>query len=175
MISTESSEPDHIGADRLLLSTIDWLQENYESFTFFVERDVVWTVQLKLRELLRGANSDLQVYNDFGILPGKRRRLSTDIAIVDPQGAVLVAAEFKYEPSHSRKDISLGKFPVVSWGSIGVAKDVLRVQEYVQLGVAKRAHSFFIDEGGSFRHRPPHPGSRWIRWSGDVWLLRADA
>jgi len=36
-----------------------------------------------------------------------------DLALVSPDGPVVVAAEFKYEPSHRRADILRTKFPVV--------------------------------------------------------------
>jgi hypothetical protein len=82
-------------ADRVFLGALDWLQANYGAFTFFVERDIVWTLQLRLRDMLKEAGVDLRVYNDYGILPGERRSLSTDLALVDGQGSVAVAAEFK--------------------------------------------------------------------------------
>lgn len=162
-------------ADRVLLSALDWLQENYRTFTFFAERDIVWTLQLKVRGLLKKAGLGIQVFNDYGVLPGNRRSLSADLAFIDGQGSVAVAAEFKYEPAHSRADIPSSKFPVVFWGNDGVGKDVSRVREFVEKGAATIAHSFFIDEGGAFRHRSPHAGSRWLDWGGNVWVLRADA
>jgi len=161
--------------DREFVSALDWLQESYRTFTFFVERDIVWTLQLKVRGLLQEAGLAVRVFNDYGILPGNRRSLSADLAVVDNEGSVVVAAEFKYEPAHSRTDIPSSKFPVVFWGDDGVGKDVARVREFVEKGAATIAHSFFIDEGGAFRHRLPHQGSRWCPWGGDVWVLCADA
>jgi len=160
-------------ADRVLASALDWLQQNYGTFTFFAERDIVWTLQLKVRGLLQEAGLAVHVFNDYGILPGNRRSRSADLALVDDHGSVLVAAEFKYEPAHSRTDIPSSKFPVVFWGDDGVGKDVSRVREFVEKGAATVAHSLFIDEGGSFRHRSPHEGSCWVAWGGDVWVLRA--
>lgn len=101
------------------------------------------------------------------LLPGPRRARSADLVIRDEGSKeVLVAAEFKYEPSHRRAEILAqpGKLPVVFWGSDGVAKDVARIQEFVQAGAACQAFAVFIDEGSYFRHRPAHPGSAWLDW-----------
>jgi hypothetical protein len=54
---------------------------------------------------------------------------------------VFVAAEFKYEPSHRRAEflaLPTDKFPVVFWGNEGVAKDITRIREYVELSGARR-------------------------------------
>jgi hypothetical protein len=107
-----------------------------------------------------------EVFNDYPMLPGTRRSLSADLVIRKPSGKVLVAAEFKYEPSHSRPEVKghPGKLPVVFWRSEGVAKDIMRIAEFVGQGATETAFALFIDEGGHFRHRPPHPGSDWHDW-----------
>ena len=92
-----------------------------------------------------------------------------------PDGRVEVALEFKYEPAHDRSDIPSEKFPVVDWGNEGVAKDIERVRRFVEEGRAGIARSYFIDEGGAFRHRELHPGSHWAHWGGEWWLLVAEA
>jgi hypothetical protein len=87
--------------------------------------------------------------------------------IRDSCTTVLVAAEFKYEPSHSRPEfhaLPTNKFPIVDWGNEGVAKDISRIREFVELGGARIAFAVFIDEGRYFRHRPAHPGSEWHDW-----------
>lgn len=106
------------------------------------------------------------VFNDYPMIPGTRRSLSTDLIIRSPSGTVLVAAEFKYEPSHSRLEFKAlpGKLPVVFWGPEGVAKDITRIAQFVDQGVAESAFSLFVDEGKHFRHLPPHPGSAWYDW-----------
>ena len=85
------------------------------------------------------------------------------------------ALEFKYEPSHRRADIEPKKLPVVSWGEDGVAGDIVRVRKFVAEGRTKAARSYFIDEGGYFRHREPHAGSCWVSWGGDCWVLISQA
>lgn len=79
---------------------------------------------------------------------------------------MLVAAEFKYEPSHHRAEILAqpGKLPVVTWGADGVAKDLARIREFVAAGATRMAVAVFIYEGRHFRHRTAHPGSAWLDW-----------
>ncbi len=106
------------------------------------------------------------VLNDYPMLPGPRRSFSADLVTRDVNGEVLVAAEFKYEPSHRRVEFGAmpGKLPVVFWGMEGVAKDVVRIKQFVEAGIARTAFAVFIDEGRHFRHRHAHPGSEWRDW-----------
>jgi len=105
------------------------------------------------------------------MLKGNRRSLSTDLAIVDPQGGVALAAEIKYEPDHRRADRRGEIWPtkvqpsVVFWGEEGVLKDVHRIQDFVKEGRTPVAYSVFFDEGGHFRRSPPHPGTEWRDWT----------
>ncbi len=153
-------------ATELFEDTMGWLKENYSSFKFFVERDIVWTVQTHIAKMIEEWRLPYKVFNDYPMLPANRRSLSTDIAIINlnSSGLVDVAVEFKFEPSHSRNDILQTKFPVVVWGKDGVGKDVERIKEFVDIGKAKVAYVVFIDEGRHFRHRVPHSGSDWIDW-----------
>ena len=157
-------------ATDLLENALEWLRENYSNFRFFAERDVVWTVQMRLIKVIEAQQLPYTVFNDYPILPGKRRSLSADLAILSRDGSVQVAVEFKYEPSHSRRDILSSKFPVVSWGADGVGKDMNRVQEFVAKGKARVAYAVLVDEGGYFRSRPPHPGGKWVDWGNGVWV-----
>jgi hypothetical protein len=155
--------------------TLAWLESHYWDQPFYVERDIVWTIQLKLARRIKEAGAHYRVFNDYPMIPGPRRSLSADIAVVDNSGIVELAVEFKFEPSHRRTDISPGKFPVVFWGIDGVAKDILRIREFVELRKAKVAIALFIDEGGYFARRPPHPESEWRTWAQDAFLLYARA
>lgn len=148
----------------LFEEALDWLRLNYPRFRFFVERDIVWTVQIRLAELIQARALPYRVYNDYPILPGSGRSLCTDLALLNQQGEVEVAAEFKYEPSHDRTDIGPTKFPVVFWNEDGVLGDVQRVKRFAQKGAARAAYAIFIDEGGAFRGRVAHPGSEWVDW-----------
>lgn len=158
-------------AVELFEQTLSWLRDNYTNFTFFAERDVVWTIQTHILKLIEEQHLPYKIFNDHPMISGKHRSLSTDLAIVDPRGCVQVAAEFKYEPSHSRGDIPQAKFPVVFWGDDGIGKDLARIRAFVTVGKARFAYSVLIDEGGYFRKRDPHPGSEWIDWGNDVWVL----
>lgn len=155
-------------------NALQWLQAHYSDYRFFTERDVVWTIQLRICEEIEQAGVPYRVFNDHTIHRGVR----ADLAIIS-EDRVEVAAEFKYEPSHSRitnggGDIWHSKLnpSVVFWtGDGSVAKDIHRVREYVKLRNAKAARSVFIDEGGRFRHREPHPGSEWEDWDNGVSVL----
>jgi hypothetical protein len=158
-------------AIEIFLGSIDWLRSSYTQFQFFVERDIVWTVQTYLTDTIDRYGANFRVFNDYGILPGQRRRLSADLAIINDNGAIEVAAEFKYEPDHSRSDIPREKFPVVFWGKEGVEKDIARINSFVSCAGALHAYSMLIDEGGYFVQREPHLGSRWINWGGGRYIL----
>ena len=149
-------------ASSLFESTIAQLQTNYAKFHFFMERDVVWTVQTYLISSIEEAHLPYQVFSEYPILPGNRRSICADLAILNGKGIVEVAAEFKYEPSHLRKDIMPGKFPVTIWEDI--TKDVTRIQQFVSIGKSQAAYSLLIDEGNFHRQRIPPSGSRWITW-----------
>jgi len=162
-------------AEHLANLALAWLRDHYNDHCFFLERDVVWTLQRRIESNIRESNSQLRVFNDYPMIPGPRRSLSTDLAIVSAQNCVELAIEFKYEPCHRRTDLLKQKLPVVIWGTEGVRKDVERVRQYVGSGKAQTARSYFIDEGGFFARRPPHAGSVWIPWGGDRWVLESPA
>jgi hypothetical protein len=152
-------------AAMLFEEAIAWLREHYDQFEFWVERDLVWTVQSRLRQMIAGRHLPYGVFNDYPLLAGARRARSADLAIRHADGTVLVAVEFKYEPSHRRAEILPGKLPVVDWGVEGVAKDIVRIREFVEQGAARTAMAIFVDEGRCFRHRPAHSCSVWRDWA----------
>lgn len=147
-------------AQSLFLESIDWLKNSYPDFRFFMERDLVWSVQIHLRQLIEQQRLPYRVFNDYKLLPGKL----ADLVILGPEDMAEVAVEFKYEPSHSRQDIGSQKFPVVFWDAHGVGEDVRRIAEFVQQGKTSIAYALFIDEGSAFRNREPHPGGTWLDW-----------
>lgn len=151
-------------AVELFRETLAWLKANYGTWRFYVERDIVWTVQERLRQEIERQGLQLRVFNDYGLLPGKNRSLSADLVLLNPEDGVELAVEFKYEPSHRRTDVQKQKFPVVFWGDDGVEKDVQRIRRFVDESGAKAAIAVFIDEGGYCRHRPAHEGSTWVDW-----------
>ncbi len=162
-------------ATELFEEALRWLQREYKEYKFFAERDIVWTVQLRILQEIERAGLSYRVFNDHTMWRGVR----ADLAILDGD-SVEVAAEFKYEPSHDRRadrggDIWPSKLDpsVVFWrGKDGsVEKDVQRVRDYVEQGKATAAYSVFIDEGGRFNWRDPHPGTEWIDWGHGIWVL----
>lgn len=90
-------------AAQMFEDAIRWLRETYDDRPFFVERDVVYTVQLQLWQRIREHGLDWSLFNDYPMIPGPRRHLSADLAIRSGGGDVLLAAEFKFEPVHQRK------------------------------------------------------------------------
>src|SRR5688572_13260426 len=121
-------------ASDLFERVIDDLRTRYDEFGFHTERDVVWTIQKELVRRIRDSSVALRVVNDYPILPGNRRSLTADLAILDAKGAVEVAAEFKYEPAHSRQDIWPTKVnpSVIFWGKDGAGADIERVHRFVE-------------------------------------------
>jgi hypothetical protein len=158
-----------VTAADVLEEAIFWLLDSYQSFIFFQERDLVWTLQTRLTSALKQHRLRYRVFSEQPMLPGQRRSISTDLAIVDFHDRVQVAAEFKYEPSHTRSDILPQKFPVVQWSD--VSKDVRRVRDYLKNGIAATAYAIFIDEAGHFQNHEPPKGSRWIAWHKGVRVL----
>src|SRR5207249_1400031 len=112
--------------------------------------------------MVRERRLDWEVFNDYPMLPGSHRALSADLAVRDTSGAVLVAAEFKYEPDHGRADLMPHKFPVVVFQE--VLKDVARIRQFVESGKVPVAYAVFVDEGTSFRRREVALGSSWVDW-----------
>ncbi|MDZ7741196.1 MAG: hypothetical protein U5Q03_05445 [Bacteroidota bacterium] len=131
--------------------TEEFIQEFYQRATFYTERDIVWTFQQKLNELITDSYEGIQVFNDYGILKGNRRSISTDIAIAKVESQkpeVLVAIEFKYEPDNNRKDIPSNKFPVINWS--GYRRDIDRVNQFVNEDKAKIGIAYLFDEGKQY-------------------------
>lgn len=93
-------------ATGLYEDAITWLLKQYSSFQFFTERDIVWTVQTHIINEIRNRNLPLKLFDNFRV-PSK---ILIDLVILEERtDAILVAAEFKYEPDHSRVDITPGK------------------------------------------------------------------
>ena len=146
----------------LIEEAVDWLREHYGEFEFWVERDLVWTVQTHLRQVIGERGLPYLVLNDYPMLAGSRRSLSADLVVRDRRTGAMVAAEFRYEPAHRRTEFMAmpGKLPVVVWGAEGVAKDVGRIRAFVEEGAASVAFAVFIDEGRHYRHRLRAPGQQ---------------
>ena len=92
-----------------------------------------------------------------------------DLVIFGGGGSVLVAAEFKFEPHHSR--LTSTQAPRVIWSEF--KDDLRKVQGYVGQGGVHTAYSILIDEGGYWHrtHSNPPAGSEWRDWGNGVWAL----
>jgi hypothetical protein len=153
----------------LFENTFEWLRENYSNLHFFVERDVVWTIQTRLLDQIHKYNLPFRVFNDYAMLPGTNRSISADIAILDRENnQVELAVEFKYEPSHTRDDIPKNKFPVVFWKD--VEKDITRIHEFVAKGKTNIGFSVLIDEGGYFHSKRTTGLNQWKSWGKNTWV-----
>ena len=153
-----------MGPEQIFLDSLDWLWRNYGDYSFFAERDVVWTLQNQIRDSLTRNASPFRVFHGYPMTKGKR--MNADLALVDPQGKVELAAEFKYEPDPARGrldgDVWPTKLPAVFWSGRGsVVEDAQRVHQFVDEGVTPVAYSVFVDEGGRFRTREEPGGARW--------------
>lgn len=148
-----------------------WLRDHYASKRFYVERDIVWTVQTHLAFRIAEQQLPYRVFSEYPMLPGLRRSICTDLVLLNSENVVEVAGEFKFEPSHKRGGIDIwpGKFDATSWPALTL--DLQKIRQYVDQGKAGTAYSILIDEGGYFRHRPAQPGSVWIDWAvqGEPW------
>ena len=143
----------------LFRESLTWLRKTWCGHQFFVQRDVVWTLQKHLIDAVAARHLPYRVCHNYTMWKGSR----TALALVGGDGRVTLAVEFQYEPNHDRADeFTPGKFDpsVVDWND-GVGFGVKRVHEFVAKGLAEGAVSLFFDEGGHFAHRKPHPGSRW--------------
>ena len=148
----------------LFEGVLEWLHKNYHTYTFYTARDIVWIMQTSMAKIIKNKNLPLRVFHDYGPLQTDWRKNYIDLVILGRDDSVKVAAEFRYEPSHKRDDISAEKFPAITWDKKGIKADVECVKEFVAKDVADTAYLVFIDEGGHFRKRHPFPDSEWIDW-----------
>ena len=159
-------------ATEVFEGAMQWLHEHYSEYRFFTERDVVWTVQLKIGEVIREEGLHYAVFDNYTIPPAPPP--GADLVILDTDEIIDVVCEFKYEPSRRRNDFRPGKLKQsrVFWSGNGsVGKDIERVREFVERGKADTGYSVFIDEGSRFRHNVPFEGSKWIDWDDGVSVL----
>ncbi|MEO7003752.1 MAG: hypothetical protein ABI068_18120 [Ktedonobacterales bacterium] len=167
----------------LFEQTMQWLRDQYATFHFYTERDLVWTVQRHITDEIERHKLPYLVFNDYPMLPGAQRSRSADLVLaseainrpkqsqtgkwgISPAVAVAVAVEFKYEPSHARIDIWPTKLPVVGWS--GILKDIARLHEFIEHQRADAAYAVFFDESRTFRHRALQLPESWQDWGQNV-------
>ncbi len=151
----------------LFEESLTWLQANYRSFCFFMERDIVWTLQTHMIEEAERRRLPVWIYDNHKLAGGKQ----VDLAIIKKDDSTLTAVEIKYEPDHHRAtlDISAGKlFPSrVFWNSKkygGVEPDIDRVRKFIAERVANHGFFILIDEGSHFTKMPLPEGATWMDW-----------
>jgi hypothetical protein len=157
-------------ADDVFAIAMDWLRQHYDRYIFFAERDVVWTIQTKVIDMIAQHELPLKVFNDHRVQM-RGRRVYCDLIITSGEH-VQLGVEFKYEPSHARgdRDIPARKFPVCFWGDDGVGSDIAKAREFVGSGFMPLAHAILIDEGRYWRRlrEEPHNGANWVDWGDAV-------
>ena len=62
-------------ASEIFEDAIRSLRDTYDDRPHFVERDIVYTVQLHLWKMVRERGLDWSIFNDYPMLPGPRRSL----------------------------------------------------------------------------------------------------
>jgi len=162
----------------LFQESLNWLKDNYHTFEFFMERDVVWTMQNHLREKIKALGLSYRVVNDWPMIKNSKRSLCADLVILNGD-QIMLAAEFKYEPNHKRKlDYSENKLKanVVFWsGEHSVEEDIRRIKEFrsnEQCSADFVGVTIFIDEDGRFYNKQTNfPGSSWQQWNNSVAVL----
>lgn len=152
-------------------------KEKYQKNFFYTERDIVWTIQKRLKERIvkLGLENIYTVFNEYPLLKGKKRANSTDLVIKN-RGVVEIALEFKYEPNHNREgiDIPKEKFPVTSLNLI--KKDEEKIKLLIKGGELKRgemrpgrAIAIVIDEGGYFYNKDIENEDKWEKGKNDIY------
>lgn len=182
-------------AEELFNSAVKWLKENYRNHTFYLERDIVWTLQNKLLDIIKANKLPFDVFNDITIYrwtdnSNKKRKIAPDLIIICKdkvqrtqrnliKGLELPAElvlELKYQPSYKRKEIDIPrtKFPAVFWSngsSSTIIGDIKRISKCIQCGKTNIAYAMFIDEGGGSPFNGKIDGltniSRWEHWDQD--------
>lgn len=152
---------------QLLEQALAWLKDNYKSFRFFAERDIVWTLQTHIFREAEIQKLPFKIYDNHKLAGGKQ----VDLAVLNMDNSADTVIEIKYEPDHHRAglDISAGKLnpSKVFWNSRrygGVEPDIDRVRKFVAQGVTKTGFCIFIDEGSHFSWRSSPEGSMWVDW-----------
>jgi len=150
---------------QLFENALTYLKDNYKSYHFFVERDIVWTLQLYMIKEVETQQLPFKIYDNHKFVKGKQ----ADLVILNKDQSIDTLVEMKYEPDHMRAnvDIFAGKFPRVYWNSKrdgGVEPDIVQVRSFVEQGFASLGFSIFIDEGSHFFRKTAPEGSMWVNW-----------
>ncbi len=172
----------------LFENAIEWLRieyqrDDYETFRFSDEEDLVELVADRIKQEIEKSGLPYEVRREHLLLQYHAElQYHADLVILNRDGVVEVAAEFKYSRrGRASADPYFGKG---IWDEF--KEDDWRIQQYVKQGKAKVAYALFIDEAGYFHSRSlrrkvrdsqwRYPqGSKWINWGQGRWVLWAQA
>ena len=146
---------------QLVDAALDFVRDWYDTFRFFKERDIEWTLQKHIWTLIEDHDLPMRVFDQHS-MPGGNR---ADIVITDTALTVLFIVELKYEPNKERADILGVKVPATNWQEI--IQDIEKVDGYVLRREAPVAISILVDEGSEYRGKalPLHAPAEWIDWT----------
>ena len=133
---------------------------------FAKEADVVRDAQARIEGKIAEGRLPYHVVREQSI---SRKR--ADLAILGAGGAILVAAEFKFEPAHTG---AMASDDVVLWPEVeGDKGDIEKIKRYVGEGGVGAAYAILVDADGRWRRRHPNPpaGSEWVDWGNGVSAL----
>ncbi|MGL4336813.1 MAG: hypothetical protein ACRCST_07950 [Turicibacter sp.] len=159
-----------LGAIDVFEMAVSEIKLRYVDFLFMVERDVAWTIQRKMLELIETFGLPYEVYQDYPRDLGDRIRNHTELVIV-AQGVnykdvmsgkepVELLAKIKYEPSKYRHDVIDYQLPHNKTQVI--IEDIKAVEMEVHRKKAKTGVALLIDEGG--RHRQKIGQTEHTQW-----------
>lgn len=123
---------------------------------FYTERDFIWTCHKEiLKNISPNNDAHYHIHYEYPI-SGKNEETEktyyVDLAIVPKQKTEpLLIIEFKYEPAHTREEISRSKLPVVTLN--GIKKDLNKIVAIKKLNPEINWIFIFLDEGNHFEDK----------------------
>ena len=139
-------------AARLFETALEWLRENYDSFLFRREDDVVTALWAQMVRIAKAENLPFAIDYEqtFALSFG---RLQCDLVVVGANSKPLLCVEVKYEPARVRPDIakralkhSRPEHLLPGHGLKGHFCDIEKISRYVEECGAEDAYAVFVDE-----------------------------
>jgi len=163
-------------AATLFEEALDWLRDNYSSFLFRTEYDVVTVLWGCMVREAKAQGLAIQIdYEHYVKVAAGRKQC--DIVALSSEGEILLGAEIKYEPSRTRPDIANRQLKhgrpqhlLPGHGVAGHLCDIEKVRMYVAEGRVPVAYAVLVDEnsyhyGLMKREQLSLPeGVSWVEW-----------